>query len=203
MKKAMAVLLALAVLAACCGVCAESPAMQSVYIPEKKISVSVPEDYFVVTSETEALPPALMLMGLTLDAVQALMRQGSLLMYAFAPDFTHEVQVLVDAGSDWPMDPNKVSDEQMIADFEKGGKKQFEATGYTLDSVDIYRNGKDVFYRLRAHNDQYHVVQYLTAVDGQHILVQRTNYVGDFTPEQIRLTEQMMDASDLRIHERD
>ncbi len=175
--------------------------MKLVYIPEKGISIAVPADYITVGRDTETLDPVLASVGMTLEDIQADMKNRDIYLTGFAPDFSSTMEVAVSPEN---MLPSVDFDlEGFITGMYDALDANLSGIGITLIRKDIYRHDDDLFLlaigTLTDDPDTIYM-QGRTAADGRAFSIVVCTYDGEYTDDDENLLKAVLSASVLKKH---
>ncbi len=175
-----------------------------VFIPEKGVSIAVPSDYIVVKREDAKLDSRLSDMGFNYSDLNKLMKQNNVYLYAFHPDFSKEINVVIN-DSNGLNSLNMFSDELLLSFIDEFAT-QYDEVGGKITKKDIKRDNDDVKIRMWLDYLDYpdqKAYQYTFVEDGQTIVATLISYEGDISPEDESLLDTVVATSVFTKHNQD
>ncbi len=172
--------------------------MKMVSIPERGISIAVPESYITFERGDQTLDSRLGALGLSENEWRETMQTNGIYLYVFSPDLQKNINVVVNDNSGFESIGYMTDD--FLSTFIDLLKEQFEDIGARVEKSDIKRY-KDMAY-IRCWLDGTQVtgqysLQYLTLIDSQAIVITVSRNNQKITSEDEELLDQMIKSSQL------
>ena len=175
----------------------ETIAMTYVNIPDKQISIAVPERFITFERNDAVLDKKLIEYGFTKSGLQEAMKQNSVYLYAFDPDLTYDINVVVTESD--VVSSLDLFDDSLLLSILDGYKEMYENTGLKVIKQSIYKTSKGIkLFRVQGElttNPNQKMLQVMAVEDNQTIVITLTIYNGVISKENERLIEMIAENS--------
>ena len=120
----------------------ESDALKYVSIQDKQISIAVPERFIVFERNDTILDKRLVGYGFTKSGLQEAMKQNSVFLYAFDPDLTYDINVVVTESD--VVSSLDLFDDSFLLSILDGYEAMYESAGLKVIKQSIYQTSKGI-----------------------------------------------------------
>ena len=165
------------------------------YLPEVGITITVPDDYYILTRDVSASDPVLSLVGFTQSEAVAFLENNGMYLNAMSPDGMNEIVVTMTGNP--IQDMNKIPDSMLDA-FRDNLKEMFENIGVSVDSMEVYRHdpAKFLVFHISQDSDfgKVYGVEYSTIYDNKTVNLTFHSYDGAVSAEEEKLIKTVVDS---------
>lgn len=161
------------------------------HMPEMNMAVNLPDDFVVLTRNTE--DAVFTVYGMDKATIVDSMVANDTYMIIFPGDFSYEIDVAMAANT---IDSFNAHSKQELMEALPGVMGTLEAQGVTFDNGEFYTNGRDHYLRLFYHVPSEiptYAVQYYTVQHYQAINFRLFTYAAEATAEQLAEYERVME----------
>lgn len=174
MKKLFALVLALVMV---CGVCAVAAGETLIQMPELKMTMTVPDDYIIVSADTD--DNVFTVLGMDKEAVLAAMKAQETYAIILPGNFDNEINIVMSANDIRSFDDVTDAQLNLIATAMDG---MFENMGCQPEKHDLYTGSSKyirTWYNLPQGDATTHIMQYYTIENNMGIIFRMYAYTGE------------------------
>jgi len=173
--------------------------MKSVYIPDKQVSIAVPEDYIVYAKDDQDIDSRLVSIGITKESLQDMMQQNRIVLTAYNPDLKSDT---INAGiSDSAIEDLNLLDQDLVQKLLDRMVEELSNVGFSVTGKEVLSINDMLMISTKSEltaNPNQKNIQYFTIYDHQTIVITMTVYDGIITPEDEALLKTAVECSSLK-----
>jgi hypothetical protein len=174
--------------------------MKYVYIPDKQISIAVPEDLITFEINDTVLDQRLIEYGITKDALLEAMKENGTYMYIIDPDLAYDINIVAEDYGE--MTSLSFFNDSYLDSLLDGYQEMYEIEGMKVVERSVYQTAKGIkLLRMKevvTADPSQKMLQVIAVEDNQAIVVTLTTYTGIISKENERLMETIAEYSSFK-----
>lgn len=186
MKKIISGILVFIMVAAF-GISAFAATEYPFYSEELKLTLSVSDEYSIITKNTPASDPVFERIGISKAEYDSYALSSNVYFFALDVNWEEEINIMMsDVSSLVPENDFSLLDSSTVEGIYANIKTAIEQKGGTASNYEIYRTVEATYMKVFGtyYMDDVYDLMYYTIIDGKEYYFLLSSYLGEVTPEQ-------------------